>query len=76
MIAKIIDANGQILDDPGSEIFVSEHADSSVNLLVRVWVKSDDYWPVHFGLIEQVKKDFDSNSITIPFPQRDVHMDK
>jgi small conductance mechanosensitive channel len=76
VIAKIVDANDHILGDPGPEIFVSEHADSSVNLLVRVWVKTDDYWPVHFDLIEQVKKEFDNNNITIPFPQRDVHMAK
>lgn len=76
VIARIISSNGHILGDPGPEIFVSEHADSSVNLLVRVWVKSDDYWPVHFDLIEQVKKEFDNNEITIPFPQRDVHFDK
>jgi len=76
VIAKIVDANSHILGDPGPEIFVSEHADSSVNLLVRVWVKTDDYWPVHFDLIEQVKKEFDNNNITIPYPQRDVHFDK
>ncbi|TCI03879.1 mechanosensitive ion channel [Corallincola luteus] len=64
----------RVLTDPGHEVYVSAHADSSVNLLLRVWVKSDDYWAVHFGLIEQVKLAFDKENVTIPFPQRDVHL--
>jgi small conductance mechanosensitive channel len=63
-----------ILAEPGQEIYVAEHGDSSVNFLVRVWVKSEDYWPTHFGLIEAVKVAFDREGISIPFPQRDVHM--
>lgn len=74
VIQKIIDNDSRILKDPESEIYVAEHADSSINLLVRVWVKSDDYWPAHFGLLEEVKLAFDREKITIPFPQRDVHM--
>ncbi|GAA5218116.1 mechanosensitive ion channel family protein [Corallincola platygyrae] len=64
----------RVLTDPGHEVYVSAHADSSVNLLLRVWVNSDDYWPVHFGLIEKVKLAFDQEDVTIPFPQRDVHL--
>ena len=48
-------------------------ADSSVNLTVRVWVDSGDYWGVHFDMTEQVKKRFDAEGISIPFPQMDVH---
>lgn len=76
VITDVIKANSTILADPVPEIYVSAHADSSINLLVRVWAPSESYWPVHFDLIEQVKKAFDANDITIPFPQRDVHFDR
>ncbi|MTT53961.1 mechanosensitive ion channel [Alcanivorax sp. VBW004] len=75
-IQSVIDNDGRILSgeqfDPN--IFVSAHADSSINMLTRVWVNSEDYWPVYFGLFEQVKYAFDKAGITIPFPQRDVHL--
>jgi len=75
-IQSVIDNDDRILSgeqfDPN--IFVSAHADSSINMLTRVWVNSEDYWPVYFGLFEQVKYAFDKASITIPFPQRDVHL--
>jgi len=61
-------------EESGHEIYVSEHADSSVNLLVRVWCNSEDYWPVYFSMHESVKIAFDEKGITIPYPQRDVHM--
>lgn len=64
----------RVLTDPAHEVYVCEHADSSVNLLMRVWVKSDDYWPVHFAMIERAKLAFDQEGISIPFPQRDVHL--
>jgi len=75
VIQDVIAGDDRILKDPPSDIFVSEHADSSVNFLVRVWVNSNDYWPVHFAMIEAVKIAFDREGITIPFPQRDVHLD-
>lgn len=75
-IQTVIDNDDRILSgekfDPN--IFVSAHADSSINMLTRVWVNSEDYWPVYFGLFEQVKYAFDKAGITIPFPQRDVHL--
>lgn len=73
-ILNVINANDIILKDPEPFIAVSELADSSVNFAVRVWVKSPDYWTVNFYMYEQVKKEFDNNNISIPFPQRDVHM--
>ncbi|GAB4354490.1 MAG: hypothetical protein Kow0099_38650 [Candidatus Abyssubacteria bacterium] len=51
-----------------------ELADSSVNFAVRPWVKTADYWDVYFALTEGVKKRFDAEGISIPFPQRDVHV--
>ena len=53
---------------------MSELAESSVNIVVRVWVKSADFWDVHFYLLENVKREFDKQGISIPFPQRDVHI--
>ena len=53
---------------------MSELADSSVNFVVRPWVKTADYWGVLFDLTETIKKRFDAEGISIPFPQRDVHI--
>ncbi|GAA4894971.1 mechanosensitive ion channel family protein [Ferrimonas pelagia] len=73
VLAKVLSDDPRIISEPAPEIFVSAHADSSINLLVRPWVKSEDFWEVHFAVIEQVKLAFDRNNITIPYPQRDVH---
>ena len=74
LMADIIAADGRILKTPEPQISVSELADSSVNFVVRPWVKVEDYWGVHFDLTEKVKKAFDANGVSIPFPQRDVHV--
>lgn len=74
LLHDLISSDERVLKDPAFEIYVSAHADSSINILTRCWVKSEDYWPMHFGLIEKVKFAFDENDITIPFPQRDVHL--
>jgi small conductance mechanosensitive channel len=63
-----------ILETPAPDILVSEMADSSVNFAVRPWCKPADYWSVHFGVTESIKKKFDAEGICIPFPQRDVHL--
>ena len=73
-IQSLIDADDRILDDPAVTIAVSELADSSVNFVVRPWVKSEDYWAVKFELTEAIKKRFDDEDISIPFPQQDVHI--
>ncbi|MGC9324790.1 MAG: mechanosensitive ion channel family protein, partial [Desulfomonilia bacterium] len=74
VIKSVIEKDTRILKEPESMIVVSELADSSVNFTVRVWVKTADYWGVFFDTIEMVKKSFDAEGITIPFPQQDVHM--
>ena len=53
---------------------VVELADSSVNFAVRPWVKTADYWPTYFDLMETVKLKLDENNINIPFPQMDLHI--
>ena len=62
------------LDDPAPTVRVNELADSSVNFICRPWCKTADYWDVFFDLTEQVKMRFDAEKISIPFPQRDVHV--
>lgn len=63
-----------VLKDPGTTVAVSELADSSVNLVVRPWCKVSDYWQVYFDITEKAKAALEANGITIPFPQRDVHL--
>lgn len=74
VLMGLIKADKRILPEPGPFIAVSELADSSVNLVTRVWVNSPDYWGVYFDLLENAKKSFDKEGISIPFPQRDVHI--
>ncbi|MFQ5982079.1 MAG: mechanosensitive ion channel family protein [Woeseiaceae bacterium] len=73
-IRELVDADDRILKDPECLIAVSELADSSVNFVVRPWVKTADYWGVNFDLTEAIKKRFDKEGITFPFPQQDVHL--
>lgn len=74
ILNRLIASDPRILKDPSPAIAVAELADNSVNLIVRPWVKSADYWPVFFDMTENVKTTFDKEDITIPFPQRDVHL--
>ena len=74
LIKEIIGADDRILKDPAPNVAVIELADSSVNIVVRPWCKNDDYWGVYFSVIEKIKQTFDHNGISIPYPQRDVHM--
>ena len=67
-------SDAYLLKDPAPTVAVSELADSSVNFVVRPWVKTGDYWPVRCDLTERVKLEFDSQGISIPFPQTDVHL--
>ncbi len=75
-LQDLVAADDRILDDPAVTIAVSELADSSVNFVVRPWVKTADYWGVYFDLTEAIKKRFDEVGISIPFPQQDVHIHK
>ncbi len=74
IMTEIVNADERILKNPAPQIAVSELADSSVNFIVRPWVKASDYWGVYFDLTEKIKKAFDANGVSIPFPQRDVHL--
>ena len=72
-LEEIINADERVLKDPATFVAVSELADSSVNFVVRAWVKSSDYWGVYFDTLEKVKLTFDEKNISIPYPQMDVH---
>lgn len=74
VLQQIVDADERILRDPEPFIAVSELADSSVNFVVRSWVNAENYWPVFFHMQETVKKEFDRNAISIPYPQQDLHI--
>lgn len=63
-----------VLEDPGTTVGVHSLGDSSVNIFLRPWAKTEDYWDVHWDLTKAAKQKFDQEGISIPFPQRDVHV--
>jgi small conductance mechanosensitive channel len=73
VLVELVKGDERILADPAPTVAVSELADSSVNFVVRPWVKTGDYWGVYFDLIEKIKVTFDEVGISIPYPQQDVH---
>ena len=76
ILKRLMEEDERSLTDPAPRICVGGLGDSSVDLMFRVWVPTDDLWPYYWDMQEKVKKAFDAEGITIPFPQRDVHMYK
>ncbi|MEM8895723.1 MAG: hypothetical protein AAGC88_14165, partial [Bacteroidota bacterium] len=76
LLLSWIEADSRALKDPEPFIALSELADSSVNIVVRVWVNPADYWGLFFDMNEKVYKEFGKHALNIPFPQMDVHLDK
>ncbi|RNC84383.1 MAG: mechanosensitive ion channel family protein [Balneola sp.] len=76
VLKRLISQDERIQSDPEPFMAVSELADSSVNIVVRVWVNAEDYWGVYFKMNEEVYKTFDKEGLNIPFPQTDVHLHK
>lgn len=74
LLMEVIEKNEKILKEPGPFIGLNELGESSVNLVVRVWANTPDYWEVYFYMMEEVKTVFDKNGISIPFPQRELHI--
>jgi len=74
VIADVIDQVDGIVEEPAPDIFVGEMAESSIDFVVRPWCKPEDYWKVYFAVTEGIKKRFDGEQLSIPFPQRDVHL--
>ncbi len=76
VLKSVLDNEPRILKEPAYNVAVLELADSSVNFVVRPWVKTEEYWPTYFTLVENIKIALDEADITIPFPQMDVHLHK
>ncbi len=76
IIAKTLEAHPKVLQEPAFTVAVGALALNSVQLFVRPWVLSEEYWDVRFELIEQIKLVFDEHGITVPFPQMDLHVRK
>lgn len=74
VMLDLMERDERVLSDPAPQIYVTELADSSVNLTARCWVKGADFWNVKCDLTRRIKEAFDANGIEIPFPQRVVHM--
>jgi small conductance mechanosensitive channel len=74
ILEDILAKDDRILKDPAPTIGVLELGDNSVNFAVRPWVKREDYWGAYFDVTETVKRRFDEEGISIPYPQRDVHL--
>jgi small conductance mechanosensitive channel len=76
VLTEIVNNHEMVLDEPEAMIKLHELGDSSVNFIVRPWVKTADYWDVYWDITRSVKLKFDEKGISIPFPQRDVHIYK
>jgi small conductance mechanosensitive channel len=74
IIKDIIDADERVLDEPEPLLAIGNLGDSSVVIRVRPWAATPDVWPLRYDITKKVKKEFDNNDVTFPFPQRDVHM--
>ena len=76
IIMNVIESDERILKDPAPVIMVAELGDSSVNLNVRPWVNTADYWLVRWSLLENIKQQIEEAGLSIPYPQRDVHLNE
>ena len=74
VLTEIIDGHEKVLKDPKPVVKLHELGESSVNFVVRPWAKTDEYWDVYWDVTREVKRRFDEEGISIPFPQRDVHV--
>lgn len=74
VISDVVNAHEFTLKDPAPFIRITEYADSAIVITARAWCESANYWTLNFDLLEQVKKEFDKNGITIPYNQLDVHV--
>jgi small conductance mechanosensitive channel len=74
VIQGLLDAEERILKEPATTVALNAFGESSVDFVVRAWVKAPDFWPVYWDMNERVKEAFDAEGISIPFPQRDVHL--
>ena len=76
VMAEVVAAHPAVLEEPETMIHLHQLGESSVNFIVRPWVNKDDYWDTYWDLMRAMKLRFDKEGISIPFPQRDVHLFK
>ena len=76
VLREIISEHEAVLDDPEPNVRLHELGESSLNFIVRPWVKTSDYWDTYWELTKAIKLRFDKEGISIPYPQRDVHVIK
>jgi small conductance mechanosensitive channel len=74
IVQTVLRSDSRVLHDPTPVVAVSELADSSVNLVVRPWCRKEDYWGLRFDLTRKLKEELEAGGCSIPFPQRDVHL--
>lgn len=74
VIERLLKSDGRVFQDPAFFVALTSLGESSVNIVVRAWVKADDYWDVFFSMNEKVYKTFTEENLSIPFPQMDVHV--
>ncbi len=74
MITRVVTSDGRVLANPAPTIAVAELADSSVNIIVRPWCSSGDYWGLRRDLTRELKEQLEAAGFSIPYPQHDVHM--
>jgi len=74
LLMEILVAHDKVLKTPEPMVKLHELADSSVNFVARPWVRTEDYWDVHWDVTREVKMRFDAEGVSIPFPQQDVHL--
>ncbi len=74
ILEEIVQGHELVLKEPEYKVKLHELADSSVNFICRPWVRPDDYWDVYWDITREVKRRFDAEGVSIPFPQRDVHL--
>jgi|TARA_B100001105_G_scaffold184619_1_gene149497 small conductance mechanosensitive channel len=74
VLSELLQNDERILDDPAHQVMVKELAESSVNINLRCWTNRENYWSLRFDLTKQAKQRLDEYDISIPFPQRDVHL--
>ncbi len=74
VVQEVVKADSRVLADPAPMVVVGNLGESSVDLTIRVWCQAGDYWPVKFDLTKTLKQRFDAEKLSIPFPQRTIHL--
>ena len=76
LIKEVLDEDERVMEEPAPLIAISNLGDSSVDIRVRPWTHRSNVWPLRYDITKKVKERFDANGVSIPFPQRDVHLFK